>query len=58
MLTTGRSLNSICPDYNLRWLLMTDASDYACGGVLIQIAISGEGVELFQVNQFNEMVHY
>ena len=44
-----KSLTLYHPDYNLRWLLMTDASDYACGGVLIQIAISDEGVELFQV---------
>jgi hypothetical protein len=34
------------PDYNLEWILKTDASDYAVGGVLIQVSEeNGEKVQ-------------
>jgi hypothetical protein len=47
----GRSFTLYHPDYNLRWILKTDASDLAVGGVLVQLAMV-EHVEVQQVITF------
>jgi len=36
------------PDYNLQWIVRTDASLYGVGGVLFQVFVNAEGVKVFQ----------
>ena len=43
------------PDYSLKWILKTDASDYAVGGVLVQVFILSDGTEQYQVIAFVSM---
>ena len=43
------------PDYSLKWILKTDASDFAVGGVLVQVFILPDGTEQYQVIAFVSM---
>ncbi len=36
------------PDYNLRWIMRTDASNFGVGGVLLQVFIDKEGNSILQ----------
>ena len=42
------SLRLYFPDYNLQWIMRTDASIYGVGGVLLQVFIDSDGVKIFQ----------
>jgi hypothetical protein len=42
------SLRLFFPDYSLRWVVRTDASLFGVGGVLFQVFIDADGVEVFQ----------
>lgn len=42
------SLRLYFPDYNLQWIMRTDASIYGIGGVLLQVFIDPDGVKIFQ----------
>ena len=36
------------PDYSLRWIVRTDASNYGVGGVILQVKLGGDGTEILQ----------
>ena len=46
--TIVASMRLYFPDYSLRWLVRTDASLFGVGGVLMQIFIGADGVEILQ----------
>jgi hypothetical protein len=42
------SLRLYFPDYKLRWIMRTDASNYGVGGVLLQVKVEQDGSEILQ----------
>ena len=39
------SMDLVFPDFSLTWILLTDASDYAVGWVLIQLRPTEDGIK-------------